>query len=143
MGIDWKGLMSGVGNMSKEMLKPMLEKLDAYTNTDKFQQADTQTQQKVVDLMQEIRTYLGTDQNATWQNLAASISSFNQSVAEYQKAVEEEKRQSENFKSAKALHDKGSISDKELQQAKKATDDASQAVVDAKNKMNTFSIKLN
>lgn len=93
--------------------------------------------------MQEIRTYLGTDQNATWQNLAASISSFNQSVAEYQKAVEEEKRQSENFKSAKALHDKGSISDKELQQAKKATDDASQAVVDAKNKMNTFGIKLN
>lgn len=143
MGIDWKGLMSGVGNMSKEMLKPMLEKLDAYTNTDKFQQADTQTQQKVVDLMQEIRTYLGTDQNATWQNLAASISSFNQSVAEYQKAVEEEKGQSENFKSAKALHDKGSISDKELQQAKKATDDASQAVVDAKNKMNTFGIKLN
>lgn len=143
MGIDWKGLMSGVGNMSKEMLKPMLEKLDAYTNTDKFQQADTQTQQKVVDLMQEIRTYLGTDQNATWQNLAASISSFNQSVAEYQKAVEEEKRQSENFKSAKALHDKGSISEKELQQAKKATDDASQAVVDAKNKMNTFGIKLN
>lgn len=143
MGIDWKGLMSGVGNMSKEMLKPMLEKLDAYTNTDKFQQADTQTQQKVVDLMQEIRTYLGTDQNATWQNLAASISSFNQSVAEYQKAVEEEKRQSENFKSAKALHDNGSISDKELQQAKKATDDASQAVVDAKNKMNTFGIKLN
>lgn len=143
MGIDWKGLMSGVGNMSKEMLKPMLEKLDAYTNTDKFQQADTQTQQKIVDLMQEIRTYLGTDQNATWQNLAASISSFNQSVAEYQKAVEEEKRQSENFKSAKALHDKGSISDKELQQAKKATDDASQAVVDAKNKMNTFGIKLN
>lgn len=143
MGIDWKGLMSGVGNMSQEMLKPMLEKLDAYTNTDKFQQADTQTQQKVVDLMQEIRTYLGTNQNATWQNLAASISSFNQSVAEYQKAVEEEKRQSENFKSAKALHDKGSISDKELQQAKKATDDASQAVVDAKNKMNTFGIKLN
>lgn len=143
MGIDWKGLMSGVGNMSKEMLKPMLEKLDAYTNTDKFQKADTQTQQKVVDLMQEIRTYLGTDQNATWQNLAASISSFNQSVAEYQKAVEEENRQSENFKSAKALHDKGSISNKELQQAKKATDDASQAVVDAKNKMNTFGIKLN
>lgn len=143
MGIDWKGLMSGVGNMSKEMLKPMLEKLDAYTNTDKFQQADTQTQQKVIDLMQEIRTYLGTDQSATWQNLAASISSFNQSVVEYQKAVEEEKRQSENFKSTKALHDKGSISDKELQQAKKATDDASQAVVDAKNKMNTFGIKLN
>ena len=143
MGIDWKGLMSGVGNMSKEMLKPMFDKLEAYTNTQQFQQADTQTQQKVVDLMQEIRTYLGTDQNATWQNLAESITSFNQSVTEYQKAVEEEKRQTENYKSAKTLHDKGSISDKEFQQVKKAADDASQAVVDAKTKMNTFGVKLN
>nr|DAK97336.1 MAG TPA: tail tape measure protein [Caudoviricetes sp.] len=143
MGIDWKGLMSGVGNMSKEMLKPMFDKLEAYTNTPQFQQADTQTQQKVVDLMQEIRTYLGTDQKATWQNLAESITSFNQSVTEYQKAVEEEKRQTENYKSAKTLHDKGSISDKEFQQVKKAADDASQAVVDAKTKMNTFGVKLN
>lgn len=143
MGIDWKGLMSGVGNMSKEMLKPMFDKLEAYTNTPQFQQADTQTQQKVVDLMQEIRTYLGTDQNATWQNLAVSITSFNQSVTEYQKAVEEEKRQNEKYKSAKTLHDKGSISDKEFQQVKKAADDASQAVVDAKTKMNTFGVKLN
>ena len=143
MGIDWKGLMSGVGNMSKEMLKPMFDKLEAYTNTQQFQQADTQTQQKVVDLMQEIRTYLGTDQNATWQNLAELITSFNQSVTEYQKAVEEEKRQTEKYKSAKTLHDKGSISDKEFQQVKKAADDASQAVVDAKTKMNTFGVKLN
>ena len=90
MGIDWKGLMSGVGNMGKEMLKPMLEKLDAYTNTDKFQQADTQTQQKVVDLMQEIRTYLGTDQNATWQSLATSIQNFNMAVADYQQSAEME-----------------------------------------------------
>ena len=143
MGIDWKGLMSGVGNMSKEMLKPMFDKLEAYTNTPQFQQADTQTQQKVVDLMQEIRTYLGTDQNATWQNLAELITSFNQSVIEYQKAVEEEKRQTEKYKSVKTLHDKGSISDKEFQQVKKAADDASQAVVDAKTKMNTFGVKLN
>lgn len=143
MGIDWKGLMSGVGNMSKEMLKPMFDKLEAYTNTQQFQQADTQTQQKVVDLMQEIRTYLGTDQNATWQNLAESITSFNQSVTEYQKAVEEEKRLTEKYKSANTLHDKGSISDKEFQHVKKAADDASQAVVDAKTKMNTFGVKIN
>ena len=143
MGIDWKGLMSGVGNMSKEMLKPMLDKLDAYTNTDKFQQADTQTQQKVVDLMQEIRSYLGTDQKATWQNLAASIASFNKSVAEYQNAVDKENKQNETYKSAKTLHDKGKMSDKEFQKIKKATDEASLAVVDAKNKMNTFGVRLN
>ena len=143
MGIDWKGLLNGVGNMSKEMLKPMLEKLDAYSQTDKFQQADTQTQQKVVDLMQEIRTYLGTDQNATWQNLAASITSFNQFVAEYQMAVDKEKAAQANLAQAKNDLKSGKITQEAFDKIKKSSDDASQAVVDAKNKMNTFGIKLN
>ena len=143
MGIDWKGLMSGVGNMSKEMLKPMLEKLDAYTNTDKFQQADTQTQQKVVDLMQEIRTYLGTDQNATWQNLAASITSFNQSILEYQTAVKNEELWNAKLANAEKDLKNGNITQEAFDKIKKFSDDASQAVVDTKNKMNTFGIKLN
>lgn len=143
MGIDWKGLMSGVGNMSKEMLKPMLEKLDAYTNTDKFQQADTQTQQKVVDLMQEIRTYLGTDQNATWQNLAASISSFNQSILEYQTAVKNEELWNAKLANAEKDLKNGNITQEAFDKIKKSSDEASQAVVDTKNKMNTFGIKLN
>ena len=143
MGIDWKGLMSGVGNMSKEMLRPMLEKLDAYTNTDKFQQADTQTQQKVVDLMQEIRTYLGTDQNATWQNLAASISSFNQSILEYQTAVKNEELWNAKLANAEKDLKNGNITQEAFDKIKKSSDDASQAVVDTKNKMNTFGIKLN
>lgn len=143
MGIDWKGLMSGVSNMSKEMLKPMLEKLDAYTNTDKFQQADTQTQQKVVDLMQEIRTYLGTDQNATWQNLAASITSFNQSILEYQTAVKNEELWNAKLANAEKDLKNGNITQEAFDKIKKSSDDASQAVVDTKNKMNTFGIKLN
>lgn len=143
MGIDWKGLMSGVGNMSKEMLKPMLEKLDAYTNTDKFQQADTQTQQKVVDLMQEIRTYLGTDQNATWQNLAASITSFNQSILEYQTAVKNEELWNAKLANAEKDLKNGNITQEAFDKIKKSSDDASQTVVDTKNKMNTFGIKLN
>ncbi len=143
MGIDWKALMSGVGNMSKEMLKPMLEKLDAYTNTDKFQQADTQTQQKVVDLMQEIRTYLGTDQNATWQNLAASITSFNQSILEYQTAVKNEELWNAKLANAEKDLKNGNITQEAFDKIKKSSDDASQAVVDTKNKMNTFGIKLN
>lgn len=143
MGIDWKGLMSGVGNMSKEMLKPMLEKLDAYTNTDKFLQADAQTQQKVVDLMQEIRTYLGTDQNATWQNLAASITSFNQSILEYQTAVKNEELWNAKLANAEKDLKNGNITQEAFDKIKKSSDDASQAVVDTKNKMNTFGIKLN
>lgn len=143
MGIDWKGLMSGVGNMSQEMLKPMLEKLDAYTKTDRFQQADTQTQQKVVDLMQEIRDYVGTDQNTTWKTLASSIADFNLSILDYKTAVKNE--ETWNAELAKAEKDlkNGKITNEAFEEIKKSADSASDEVVKARDKMNTFGVTLN
>lgn len=143
MGIDWKGLMSGVGNMGKEMLKPMLEKLDAYTNTDKFQQADTQTQQKVVDLMQEIRTYLGTDQNATWQSLATSIQNFNMAVADYQQSAEMEQLILKEYEQSKIDLKQGKISKEAFDNFKQTADDASMATAKAKEKMEALGITVN
>ena len=143
MGIDWKGLMSGVGNMSKEMLKPMLEKLDAYTNTDKFQQADAQTQQKVVDLMQEIRTYLGTDQNATWQSLATSIQNFNMAVADYQQSAEMEQLIRKEYEQSKIDLKQGKISKEAFDNFKQTADDASMATAKAKEKMEALGITVN
>lgn len=143
MGIDWKGLMSGVGNMGKEMLKPMLEKLDAYTNTDKFQQADTQTQQKVVDLMQEIRTYLGTDQNTTWQSLATSIQNFNMAVADYQQSAEMEKLIRKEYEQSKIDLKQGKISKEAFDNFKQTADDASMATAKAKEKMEALGITVN
>lgn len=143
MSIDWKGLMSGVGNMGKEMLKPMLEKLDAYTNTDKFQQADTQTQQKVVDLMQEIRTYLGTDQNATWQSLATSIQNFNMAVADYQQSAEMEQLIRKEYEQSKIDLKQGKISKEAFDNFKQTADDASMATAKAKEKMEALGITVN
>ena len=143
MGIDWKGLMSGVGNMGKEMLKPMLEKLDAYTNTDKFQQADTQTQQKVVDLMQEIRTYLGTDQNATWQSLATSIQNFNMAVADYQQSAEMEQLIRKEYEQSKIDLKQGKISKEAFDNFKQTADDASMTTAKAKEKMEALGITVN
>lgn len=143
MGIDWKGLMSGVGNMGKEMLKPMLEKLDAYTNTDKFQQADTQTQQKVVDLMQEIRTYLGTDQNATWQSLATSIQNFNMAVADYQQSAEMEHLIRKEYEQSKIDLKQGKISKEAFDNFKQTADDASMTTAKAKEKMEALGITVN
>lgn len=143
MGIDWKGLMSGVGNMGKEMLKPMLEKLDAYTNTDKFQQADTLTQQKVVDLMQEIRTYLGTDQNATWQSLATSIQNFNMAVADYQQSAEMEQLIRKEYEQSKIDLKQGKISKEAFDNFKQTADDASMATAKAKEKMEALGITVN
>lgn len=143
MGIDWKGLMSGVGNMSQEMLKPMLEKLDAYTKTDRFQQADTQTQQKVVDLMQEIRDYVGTDQNTTWQTLASSIADFNQSILDYKTAVKNEETQNAELAKAEKDLKNGKITNEAFEEIKKSADSASDEVVKARDKMNTFGVTLN
>lgn len=143
MGIDWKGLMSGVGNMGKEMLKPMLEKLDAYSQTDKFQQADTQTQQKVVDLMQEIRTYLGTDQNATWQSLATSIQNFNMAVADYQQSAEMEQLIRKEYERSKIDLKQGKISKEAFDNFKQTADDASMATAKAKEKMEALGITVN
>ena len=143
MGIDWKGLLNGVGNMSKEMLKPMLEKLDAYTNTDKFQQADTQTQQKVVDLMQEIRTYLGTDQNATWQSLATSIQNFNMAVADYQQSAEMEQLIRKEYEQSKIDLKQGKISKEAFDNFKQTADDASMATAKAKEKMEALGVTVN
>ncbi len=143
MGIDWKGLMSGVGNMSKEMLKPMLDKLEAYTKTNEFNTSGAENQQKVVDLMQEIRNYIGTDQNTTWETLATAIENFNHSVTDYQTAINSEKVAISNLSTAKGDLKEGKITKEVFENIKKQADDASQAVVDAKEKMETFGIQLN
>lgn len=143
LGIDWKGLMSGVGNMSKEMLKPMFDKLEAYTKTAEFQQAGTENQQKVVDLMQEIRSYLGTDQNTTWQTLAQAIQEFNQLVDDFQQAQEDEKKAQANLSQAKTDLKNGKITQQAFDKIKTAADQASEAVVDTKEKMNTLGVQLN
>ena len=145
MGIDWKGLLSGVGSISKEMLQPMFDKLNAYTKTDKFQQADTQTQQKVVDLMQEIRKYLGTNQSATWQNLAKSVEDFNNSVGAYQSSVnmlQYWEGKLEEYK--KAYVEKGGSGRlSQIEMAEKQIGIAREAVASNTEKMNKLGVQLN
>ena len=80
-GIDWNALFSGVGNLTKEMMAPMMEQLRAYVKTDDYRNADAETQQKVTDLIQEMRRYVGTDQNVTWQKLGEAIKQFTDSVS--------------------------------------------------------------
>ena len=143
MGIDWKGLLSGVGSMSKEMLKPIFDQLEAYTKTEEFKQSGTENQQKVVELMQEIRSYLGTDQSATWASLAEAIEKFNLSVSDYKSAVDSEKKANTTLQTAKEDLKSGKITKEVFENIKKKSDEASQAVVDAKDKMITFGVQLN
>lgn len=90
MGIDWSALLNGVGNLSQEMLKPMLNQLEAYTKTDAYRDASMDEREKVSELIDELRNYVGTDQSTTWKELAQDISNFTASVAAYKEADKKE-----------------------------------------------------
>lgn len=85
-GIDWHALFSGVGDLTKEMMTPMMQQLQAWVKTDEYRNAEADTQQRVTELIQEMRKYVGTDQSMTWQSLDKAIKDFTQAVANYDKA---------------------------------------------------------
>lgn len=141
-GIDWKALLGGVGNISTEMLKPVLEQLEAYTKTDQFQNVDTDTQQKAVDLINELRQYVG-DQSTTWEDLSAAMQEFNDAVAAFDAAVEEEKRAKANVAQAKADLDAGRISQGQYDAIVKAQEEASEKAAKANENMRNKGNELN
>lgn len=141
-GIDWKALLGGVGNISTEMLKPMLMQLEAYTKTDQFQNADTDTQQKTVDLINELRQYVG-DQSTTWEDLSTAMKEFNDAVTDYDAAVEEEKRAKANVAQAKADLDAGGITQEQYDAIVKAQEGASEKAAKANENMRKKGSDLN
>ena len=143
MGIDWKGLLSGVGNLSKETLKPMLEQLEAYAKTDEFAQADMDERQKVVDLIQELRQYVGTDQSATWQELAKAIEAFNEAVASYREAAGDENQAVEDLADAKGKLERGEIAQADYDKLKESADLLGERTVEAKDKMQGLANSVN
>lgn len=141
-GIDWKALLGGVGNISTEMLKPMLTQLEAYAKTDQFQNADTDTQQKTVDLINELRQYVG-DQSTTWEDLSTAMKEFNDAVTDFDAAVEEEKRAKANVAQAKADLDAGGITQEQYEAIVKAQEEASEKAAKANENMRKKGSDLN
>lgn len=142
-GIDWNALFSGVGNLTKEMMEPMLEQLRAYVETDDYKNASADTQQKVTDLLQQMRQYIGTDQSVTWQKLAEAIRKFNESVTVYDSAVKSEKVAVKARDNGKKLLQEGKISEVEYQELEKRAQELGDATVIARKNMDDFGKRLN
>lgn len=142
-GIDWNALFSGVGNLTKEMMGPMLEQLRAYVETDDYKNASADTQQKVTDLLQQMRQYIGTDQSVTWQKLAEAIRKFNESVTVYDSAVKSEKVAVKTRDNGKKLLQEGKISEVEYQELEKRAQELGDATVIARKNMDDFGKSLN
>lgn len=142
-GIDWRALFSGVGDLTKEMMTPMMEQLKAFVNTDDFRNADAETQQKVLELMQEMRQYIGTDQSVTWQSLAAAIKDFTAAVSAYDSAKEEEDAAVKARDEGKRRMDAGEITAKEYKALEQRAQELGDVTVQARENMESFGNALN
>lgn len=142
-GIDWHVLFSGVGNLAKEMMVPMLEQLRAYVNTDEYKNADADTQQKVTALLQEIRKYVGTDQSITWRTLDEAVKRFTDSVAVYDRAVKAEEDAVNARNEGKRKLDAGEITNDEYKALENKAQELGDATVKAHESMEDFGAALN
>lgn len=142
-GIDWNALFSGVGNLTKEMMEPMMEQLRAYVETEDYRRADAETQQKVSDLIQEMRKYVGTDQSATWQKLDEAIRQFTDSVAAYDNAKKEEDAAVRARDEGKKRLDAGEITAGEYKALEQRAQELGDTTAQAREDMEAFGGALN
>lgn len=142
-GIDWSALFSGVGNLTKEMMEPMMEQLRAYVETEDYRRADAETQQKVTDLIQEMRKYVGTDQSATWQKLDETIKQFTDSVAAYDRAAKAEEAAVKARDEGKRRLASGDITEEEYKALEQKAQELGAATAAARENMEDFGTALN
>ena len=142
-GIDWNALFSGVGNLTKEMIIPMMEQLRAFVETDDYRNADAETQEKVTDLIQEMRRYVGTDQSVTWQKLGEAIRQFTDSVAAYDRAVKAEEAAVKTRDEGKKKLASGEITEEQYRELETKAQELGDATAKAHESMEDFGAALN
>ena len=142
-GIDWNALLSGVGSLTQEMMRPMMEQLRAYIETDDYRNADAQTQQAVTDLIQQLRQYIGTDQSVTWQKLDEELKAFTNSVAVYNRAVKAEEAAVRAREEGKKKLSTGAITSEEYKALEDKAEELGNATVKAHENMEAFGTALN
>lgn len=142
-GIDWNALFSGIGNLTQEMLAPMMEQLQAYVKTDEYAAADAQTQQEVTALIQELRQYVGTDQSTTWETLDQAIKDFTQSVAAFDNAKRAEDSAVAAREAGRQKLASGEINAEEYRRLEEEAQRLGNATATARDSMEFFANRLN
>ena len=142
-GIDWHALLSGVGNLTKEMMKPMMDQLRAYVETDEYKNADARTQQQVTELIKEMRGYVGSDQSATWERLAQAMDDFSAAVDRYDRAKSAEDAAVKAREEGKKKLSSGEITTEEYQALEQNAQSLGNATASAREDMRHFGEALN
>lgn len=143
MGIDWSALLKGVGSLSHEMMQPMLEQLEAYAKTDEYAKADMQEREKVTELIQELREYIGTDKNAGWETLAKAITDFAAGVAKYKELEKREKEAIAARDNAKLQLERGEITQEDFDKISAEADRLGEETAAAAEEMRGLGNTLN
>lgn len=143
MGIDWSALLKGVGSLSVEMMKPMLAQLEAYTRTDDYAKADMDEREKVVELISELRRFVGSASNKTWEDLATATQNFEDAVVRYRDLEEQERVAYESLATAKEQLAKGEITQADFDKINATATELSAQTVNAKNEMQSLGTTLN
>jgi archaellum component FlaC len=121
----------------------MMEQLEAVVKTDDYRDADAETQQKVTELIQEMRKYVGTDQSVTWQSLDKAIKDFTAAVAAYDKAKKEEDAAVRAREEGKTRLAAGAITAAEYKKLEARAMELGDATATARANMEAFGNALN
>lgn len=100
--IDWKGLLGDFGGLFEEQMKPTLEKLRQYAESDEFKQADIQDQQIIYDLITKLAQETSGGWGGMFKNLGDATENYRKKVIELEEATEKAKKADEEYAAAKA-----------------------------------------
>jgi len=143
MDIDWNALYGGIDQLSKEMLGPMLEQLEAYVKGDEYRNAGAENQQKITDLLNQLRTYVQSDHATTWKDLATATQDFTSAVATYNDLAAKEREAYVNLNTAKTKLGKGEITKEDYDAIAAVAEGLSAETLSARDEMQRLGETLN
>ena len=88
--IDWYQVFGNVGNIMSGVLRPVLEELKQYTQTDKFRNLGVDQQKAIVKAMDNIRNQIGDTGDLNWHDLATAITDYQTALQVARQAQDED-----------------------------------------------------
>lgn len=98
--IDWKGLLGDFGGMFEEQLKPTLDKLKAYTESDEFKQADINDQKTVYDLINQLQEKTSDGWSGMFRDLGSAVQKVKDAELEQEAAKQKSIKADEEYAEA-------------------------------------------
>jgi hypothetical protein len=112
--IDWKSVLGEFGTMFQDSLKPTLDKLKAYTQSDEFRQAETDDQKKIYDLITQLEQQTSSGWKGMFKDMGDAVNTYKDKQAKLAQASEDAAKATEAYKNALAMFASGQITQEQL-----------------------------